>query len=196
MASQADRRAATVGTILAEARRLFTERGFEATSIDDIAEAAGVAKGAVYHHFASKEAVFQRVLEDLQAEIASAPAPAEALEWRDPVEQIAAATLRYLLAASEPAVRRILLVDGPAVIGWRRWREIDDRFFGAGARLAMRWVLGPDASDLEVDAMTHLMMGAVMEAALVCATADDPRQAARELSSALGRMLGGLAAKR
>jgi AcrR family transcriptional regulator len=193
MASQADRRAATVGTILAEARRLFTERGFEAASIDDIAEAAGVAKGAVYHHFASKEAVFQRVLEDVQAEIAAAPVPAEAMEQRDPVAQIAAGTLRYLLAASEPAVRRVLLIDGPAVIGWRRWREIDDRFFGAGARLAMKWLLGPDASDPEVDAMTHLMMGAVMEAALVCATADDPQQAARELSSALGRMLGGLA---
>jgi AcrR family transcriptional regulator len=194
MASQADRRAATVGTILAEARRLFTERGFEATSIDDIAEAAGVAKGAVYHHFASKEAVFQRVLEDMQAQIAAAPIPPEASAPDDLVEQIAAATLRYLLTASEPEFRRVLLIDGPAVIGWRRWREIDDRFFGAGARLAMKWLLGPDASDPEVDAMTHLMMGAVMEAALVCATADDPQQAARELSSALGRMLGGLAA--
>jgi AcrR family transcriptional regulator len=154
-----------------------------------------VAKGAVYHHFASKEAVFQRVLEDMQAQIA-ASVPAEAAAPRDLVEQIAAATLRYLLTASEPAFKRVLLIDGPAVIGWRRWREIDDRFFGAGARLAMKWLLGPEAGDPEVDAMTHLMMGAVMEAALVCATADDPTQAARELSSALGRMLGGLAAKR
>jgi AcrR family transcriptional regulator len=196
MASQADRRAATVGAILLEARRLFTQHGFEATSIDDIAEAAGVAKGAVYHHFASKEAVFQRVLEDVQAAIASAPVPPQALAPRDAVEQIAAATLRYLLAASEPEFRRVLLIDGPAVVGWRRWREIDDRFFGAGARLAMQWLLGPEASDPEVDAMTHLMMGAVMEAALVCATADDPQRSARELSSALGRMLGGLAARR
>ena len=196
MASQADRRAATVGTILAEARRLFTERGFEAASIDDIAEAAGVAKGAVYHHFASKEAVFQRVLEDVQAQIASTPVPAEAPQSKHAADQIAAATLRYLLAASEPANRRVLLIDGPAVIGWRRWREIDDRFFGAGARLAMKWLLGPTASDQEIDAMTHLMMGAVMEAALVCATADDPRRTAQDLSDALGRMLGGLAANR
>jgi AcrR family transcriptional regulator len=194
MASQAERRATTVAMIVSQARRLFTERGFEATSIDDIAEAAGIAKGAVYHHFASKEAVFERVLEDVQAQIAAAPAPPEALARRDPGEQIAAGMLRYLLAASEPEVRRVLLIDGPAVIGWRRWREIDDRFFGAGARLAMKWLLGPEASEPEIDAMTHLMMGAVMEAALVCATADDPKQAARELSTALGRMLGGLAA--
>jgi len=190
---QAERRAATVATILAGARRLFTERGFEATSIDDIAEAAGVAKGAVYHHFASKEAVFLRVLEDVQAAIAAAPVPApEALEQQDPVELIAAGVLSYLLAASEPEVRRVLLIDGPAVIGWRRWREIDDRYFGAGARTAMRWLLGPDASAPEIETLTHLVMGAVMEAALVCAMADDPRQAAQELSSALGRMLRGL----
>jgi AcrR family transcriptional regulator len=194
--SQADRRAATVGLILAEARRLFTDRGFEATSIDDIADAAGVAKGAVYHHFASKEAVFQRILEDVQAEIASAPAPAQLLETRDPAQLIAGGMLHYLLAASAPEVRRILLIDGPAVIGWRRWREIDDRYFGAGARLAMGRLLGAGASEDEVDAMTHLVMGAVMEAALVCAVADDPARAARELSSALGRMLRGAAEAR
>jgi AcrR family transcriptional regulator len=196
MVSQAERRAATVATILAEARRLFTARGFEATSIDDIAEAAGVAKGAVYHHFASKEAVFLRVLEDVQAAIAAAPVPAEALQETDPAELIAAGVLRYLLAASEPEVRRVLLIDGPAVIGWRRWREIDDRYFGAGARQVMRWLLGPAAPDPEVETMTHLMVGAAMEAALVCATADDPQQAARDLSSALGRMLRGLAEAR
>jgi len=187
--SQADRRAATVAVILTEARRLFTARGFEATSIDDIAEAAGVAKGAVYHHFASKEAVFQRVLEEVQAEIASGPIPPGAHEPRDPAELIADGVLHYLLAASAPEVRRVLLIDGPAVIGWRKWREIDDRFFGAGARLAMTHLLGEDAPGREVEAMTHLVMGAVMEAALVCAVADDPGRAARELSSALGRML-------
>src|ERR1700761_3768149 len=125
MPSQAERRAATMALILSEARRLFDARGFEATSIDDIAEAAGVAKGAVYHHFESKEAVFLRVLEDLQAGLLGQPLPPEALAERDPVELGAGAVLRYLLAASEPGTRRVLLIDGPAVIGWRKWREID-----------------------------------------------------------------------
>lgn len=75
MPSQAGRRAATVAMILEGARRLFAANGFDATSMDDIAEAAGVAKGAVYHHFASKEVVFLRVLEDVQAAIAAAPVP-------------------------------------------------------------------------------------------------------------------------
>ena len=193
MPSQADRRAATVAMILEGARRRFAANGFDATSIDDIAEAAGVAKGAVYHHFASKEAVFLRVLENVQATIASAPVPPEALKERDPAEQIAGAVLRYLLAASEPDVRRVLLIDGPAVIGWRRWREIDDRFFGAGARFAMGRLLGDAAPAREVELMAHLLMGAVMEAAILCATAEDPQTTARELSSALGRMLLGMA---
>jgi AcrR family transcriptional regulator len=193
MASQAERRAATVAMILSQARRLFTERGFEATSIDEIAEAAGVAKGAVYHHFASKEAVFLRVLEDLQAAILAMPIPPEALKERDLVEQIVGAVQRYLVTASEPDIRRVLLIDGPAVIGWRKWREIDDRFFGAGARVAMKRLLGEAATPAEVEATAHLLMGAVMEAALICAVAEDPQAAALELCSALRRMLRGMA---
>jgi AcrR family transcriptional regulator len=192
MPSQVERRAATTAAILASARALFAERGFEATSIDDIAVAAGVAKGAVYHHYPSKEAIFVAVLDATQQAVAAAEPPAELFAMADPVERIGAATLHYLTVVSEPATRRILLVDGPVVIGWARWREIDDRYFGAGARMALQAVLGPAASEAEVDAATHLVMGAVMEAALACATAADPVATARELTGALTRMLGGL----
>ncbi|MGN6147393.1 MAG: TetR/AcrR family transcriptional regulator [Rhizomicrobium sp.] len=192
MIRQLDRSAATIADILAGARKLFASEGFDTTSIDDIAAKAGVAKGAVYHHFASKEEIFTRVLEDVQAEIAAMPPPAATRAMKDPLDQIAAETLRYLLAATEPSRKRILLIDGPAVIGWKKWREIDDRFFGAGAKMAMTHVLGAQAPQREIDAATHLMMGAVMEACLVCATAPDAKKAARELSAGLRRMLEGL----
>jgi len=192
MIRQIDRSAATIADILAAARKLFASAGFEATSIDGIAAKAGVAKGAVYHHFESKEEIFTRVLEDVQAEIAALPMPAATRALPDPLDITAAETLRYLLAATEPSRKRILLIDGPAVIGWRKWREIDDRFFGAGARAAMTIVLGPGAPPREIDAVTHLVMGAVMEACLVCATAPEPKKAARELSAGLRKMLEGL----
>ena len=192
MIRQIDRSAATIADILAAARKLFATAGFEATSIDGIAAKAGVAKGAVYHHFDSKEEIFTRVLEDVQAEIAASPVPAATRAMSDPLDMIAAETLRYLLAATEPSRKRILLIDGPAVIGWRKWREIDDRFFGAGAKAAMTHVLGAGAPPREIDAVTHLVMGAVMEACLVCATAPEPKKAARELSSGLRKMLEGL----
>jgi AcrR family transcriptional regulator len=192
MIRQLDRSAATIADILAAARKLFAGDGFDDTSIDAIAAKAGVAKGAVYHHFTSKEEIFTRALEDVQAEIAATPPPATTRAMKDPLDQIAAETLRYLLAATEPSRKRILLIDGPAVIGWKKWREIDDRFFGAGAKMAMTHVLGASASPREIDAVTHLLMGAVMEACLVCATAADPKKSARALSAGLRKMLEGL----
>ena len=192
MIRQLDRSAATITDILSAARKLFARESFDATSIDGIAAKAGVAQGAIYHHFDSKEEIFTRVLEDVQAEIAALPVPAATRAMTDPLDRIAAETLRYLLAATEPSRKRILLIDGPAVIGWKKWRDIDDRFFGAGAKMAMTHVLGAGASPREIDAVTHLLMGAVMEACLVCATAPDAKKAARELSAGLRKMLQGL----
>jgi AcrR family transcriptional regulator len=194
MPSQSERRSATIAAILAGARTLFAERGFEATSIDDIALAAGVTKGAVYHHFASKEAVFIQVLDAVHRDVANAPAPAHIGAIADPIDMMAAGLLEYLKAVCEPPTKRILLIDGPVVIGWARWREIDDAYFGAGARVVLRRVLGPDASERALDAAVHLVMGAVMEAALACAAADDPAETARDLVEALTRMLRGLRA--
>lgn len=192
MSSQAERRAATVAAILASARALFGARGFDSTSIDDIAEGAHVAKGAVYHHFDSKEAIFTKVLEAVQMEILQTSAAVSAPAEGDLADRMADGVEHYLLSASAPAFRRILLIDGPAVIGWRRWREIDDQFFGAGARRAMAALLGADASPAEIDAHTHLLMGAVMEAAMVCATANDVAESARTLTAALRQVLRGL----
>jgi AcrR family transcriptional regulator len=189
--SQAERRDATVGAIHAAARKLFGARGFEATSIDDIAAKAGVAKGAIYHHFSSKEEIFERILEDVQRELA-ARQMAVPPRSDDPADRIAAGALRYLLAACEPGTKQILLIDGPAVLGWTKWREIDMRYFGALAKAAIDTLL-PDAPPRRKEAIQHLLLGAIMEAALVCATAVDPKKSARELTTELRKLLRGLA---
>ena len=192
MARQAERSAETIAAIELAARKLFASRGFAETSIDDIAARAGVAKGAVYHHFASTEAIFARLVDAVQAELAAELAGAPAKRATDPADLFADAVLRYLLAASEPERKRILLIDGPAVIGWQAWREIDAKYFGAGTRLAVAALMGADPGPRAVEAVAHLVLGAVMEAALVCATAEDPRRSARDFTSALRRMLAGL----
>jgi AcrR family transcriptional regulator len=190
MATQAERRAATMRAVEVAARELFGARGFAGTSIDDIAARAGVAKGAVYHHYASKEVLFERVLDCVQGELAALPAPSRKIE--NPRDAIAAAVLRYLLAASKPEVKRILLIDGPAVIGWERWREIDDRYFGAAMRGAVAAVLGGKAESRLVESTAHLLLGAVMEAALLCARAENSPKKARQYATALRGLLDGL----
>ncbi|MGD0144638.1 MAG: helix-turn-helix domain-containing protein [Rhizomicrobium sp.] len=192
MVSQAERRAATVGGIEDAARKLFAARGFADTTIDDIAAHAGVAKGAVYHHFSSKEEIFTRVVEAVQAELAAAQIPAAPAKLRDPLDMIAAGVLHYLLAISEPAIRRILLIDGPAVLGWQKWRDIDMRYFGALTKAALAGALGDRVPPREIEPLAHLLMGAIMEAALVCATAEEPKKRAKELSAGVRALLGGL----
>jgi len=189
--TQAQRSEATIAAIERAARKLFAARGFEATSIDEIAARAGVAKGAVYHHFASKREIFTRVLDRIQGELAALPPPL-GRRGSHPLDLMAEAVLRYLLAASESEVKRILLVEGPAVVGWEKWREIDAKYFGAATRAGLAHVLGPKAAERDVDALAHLVLGAVMEGALLCATAADPRQTARDVTGALRRLLSGL----
>lgn len=192
MVSQAERRAATMRDVEKAARALFGARGFADTTVDDIAARAGVAKGAVYHHFASKEEIFARVLEAIQAELAAAQVPPASAKPRDPLDMIAAGILHYLLAISQPDIKRILLIDGPAVMGWQKWRDIDMRYFGALTKAGLANALGDRVSPREIEPLAHLLMGAIMEAALVCATAKNPRKLAKELSAGIRALLGGL----
>lgn len=191
MVTQAERSQATVAAICTAARKLFASEGFDATSIDDIAAKAGVAKGAVYHHFSSKGEIFTRVLEGVQEELAKRQLSMPRRE-RHAADRLAAGSLHYLLAACEPGVTRILLLDGPAVLGWSKWREIDMRYFGAMTKMALEDLL-PKASPRETEAAAHLVMGAITEAALVCATAENPPKTARELTASLRKLLDGLA---
>jgi AcrR family transcriptional regulator len=191
---QQERREATIAAILKTARAAFGERGFAATTIDSIADDCGIAKGAVYHHFASKEALFTAVMESVQVDVARAPIPPQDARLTDPLDQIAAGVLRYLIATSEPEIRRILLIDGPAVVGWQKWREIDARIFAAAAKPAIGRALG-SATVAQIDAVVHLVMGSVTEAALVCAASARPKAQARTFVAELRAMLEGLRAQ-
>jgi AcrR family transcriptional regulator len=189
--SQAERRAGTVAAIHAAAHELFAKRGFAATTIDDIAKRAGVAKGAVYHHFGSKEEIFERVLDGIFLEIA-ARLRAAAGAGRDLFEVMVKGTEIYLERVTAPEVKRIILVDGPAVLGWNKWREIDQRHFGRMLKVPLAQMLGDKLDAPDIEAQFHLLSGAIMEAALISATSKDSRKKARELSSGLKLLLAGL----
>ena len=188
MTSQADRRAATIASIVSAAGELFTARGFAATSIDDIAKSAGVAKGAVYHHFESKEQIFQRVFEQMTATLAAEVA-ASAAAGKSILDRFERGTLKYLTAIAGDEFRQVLLIDGPAVLGWEKWREIDARYFGGVMKAPTKRPPHARVSAREIAAIGHLIAGALSEAALVCATSEHRVRAARDFTSALLKML-------
>jgi AcrR family transcriptional regulator len=188
MTTQARRSAATITAILAAARALFRERGFAAASIDEIAARAGVAKGAVYHHFDSKELIFARVFEQMTAELAARLARSPR-RGPDLLARIGQGCFRYLKLIAGDEFRQILLLDGPAVLGWGRWREIDARYFGETVRAPLQAELSGRVSPGEIDALGHLIAGALTEAAMVCAVSHDRTRAARDLAATLSRML-------
>lgn len=192
MATQAERRAATTEAILRAARRLFGTQGFAATTMDEIAEGAGVAKGAVYHHFRTKEAVFEAVFDlvsrDLVAEIDSA-----ARTEKDVLAAMAAGTQHYFAATAKGPTGQIILRDGPAVLGWERWREIDAQHFGGKLprALAMAMEAGLIAKQ-PVEPLARLLLGAVTEAAIACAGRTDIVKAGAEYARAFKSLVEAL----
>jgi len=191
MATQAERREATIGAIEQAAQRLFEIRGFADTTVDDIAAAAGVAKGAFYHHYQSKESVFTQVLERTQAALAREIA-AVAVKGANPVAMLRLGLRAYMEACERPGVRQVLLLDGPVVLGWMRWRAIDDKYFGEMTRRSIAAALGPNAPAIHVRAVTALISGAFAEAAMTSAANSAPRLKAKDLAAAMDLLLQGL----
>jgi AcrR family transcriptional regulator len=192
MAKQAERRAATTEAILKAGRRLFGEQGFAATTIDDIAEAARVAKGAVYHHFATKEAVFEAVFEQVSHDLVQEIDRAARTE-KDVLAAMVAGTQHYFAACAKGPTGQIILRDGPAVLGWERWREIDGRHFGGKIPRALAAAMEAGLIARQpVEPLARLLLGAVTEAAVACAGRPDVLKAGGEYSRAFKSLLEAL----
>ena len=192
MAKQAERRAATTEAILKAGRRLFGEQGFAATTIDDIAEAAQVAKGAVYHHFATKEAVFEAVFDQVSRDLVLEIDRAARAE-KDVLAAMVAGTQHYFAACAKGHTCQIILRDGPAVLGWERWREIDAQHFGGKFPHALAAAMDAGLIARQpVEPLARLLLGAVTEAAVACAGRSDVLKAGGEYSRAFKSLLEAL----
>jgi AcrR family transcriptional regulator len=195
MATQADRRAATQAAILEAARKLFGDDGFQATTMDDIASAARVAKGAVYHHFKTKEDVFEAVFEEVSRDLVAEIAKVSRAE-KDVLVAMAAGTQHYLAACSKGATGQIILRDGPAVLGWERWREIDARHFGGKIPRALEVAMERGLIARQpVEPLARLLLGAMTEAAVACAGSNDIKKAGVEYSRAFRSLLEAMRTK-
>ncbi|NYH50655.1 MULTISPECIES: TetR/AcrR family transcriptional regulator [Nocardiopsis] len=186
--TRARQRERTRRVLLREARRLFAEHGYGGVGLARIVADSAVTKGALYHHFEGKPDLFRAVLEEVQAEVADAVARA-ADAHQDPWERLTTGCRAFLTASTAPDVRRIMLMDGPAVLGWSTWRALDE---AASARhltealtdLVRAGVLRPQP----IAPLAHLLSGAMNEAALWLAEADGPADL-EDVWAALSRML-------
>lgn len=186
---------ATRQQLVAVARRLFTEGGYAGTSIEDIIEQAGVARGALYHHFPGKGALFAAVYQEVQAEVASAVVAA-ALAAGDPGQAVYTGLSAFLDACLEPEFRRIVVLDSVPVLQRQAWEE-DSAEHSEHSELDMlRQVLTPLAAaylpGLDMEALAHVALGGLYGAALYIARAPDPTAARAAADVVLGTLIAGL----
>lgn len=193
--TQAQRREATRGALVAVARELFSERGYGGVGTEEIVQRAGVTRGALYHHFRDKEDLFRAVYEAVESELTEKIA-AGALAQSEPIESLRAGTRMFLDACLEPEVQRIVLIDGPAVLGWEEWRAIAEQYGFGLVQVALQGAMDAGAiAEQPVRPLAHVLMGALDEAALYVARADDVKRARREVGDTLDLLLEGLRAR-
>jgi AcrR family transcriptional regulator len=191
--TQAERSASTRAALLGAARRLFAEHGFAATGREEIVDAAGVTRGALYHHFDGKEDLFRAVYEQLEIEIVDAVVRA-ASRSPDPMAQLRLGTKAYLEAAGDPAVQRVMLIDAPSVLGYETRRRIAEAHGLGLVREVLRAAMAAGAVKRQpVEPLAHLLLAALHEAALFVAQASDQRRARREVGETVDTLLAGLA---
>jgi AcrR family transcriptional regulator len=192
--TQAERRATTRAALIAAGRRLFAERGYEAVSSEEIVVAAGVTRGALYHHFDGKRDLFAAVFEEVEAELVTRFDLA-GLDGDDPVGVLLAAADQFLDLSLDSEVQRIALLDGPAVLGWEAWHEAEKRYglglIEAGMTAAIE---AGQVRPLPVAEASLMLLGAMVEAALQLTRAPDRAAARERAGAALRALLEGLRA--
>ena len=158
-------------------------------TIEAVLEEAKVSRGALYHHFETKEALFAAVLEAVEIDIAAATGHARA-SITDPVEALTAAFNSFLDMASETEVRQIVLTDAHSVVGWQKWREIEERHGFGRLKQALKLIaaIGRIHEEL-VDVFAHILLASLLEVAFMVARSPDPQAAARTGRKAMKELL-------
>jgi AcrR family transcriptional regulator len=192
--TQAERTEATRGRLIATARRLFAAQGFAATSTEEILSEAAVSRGALYHHFPSKTDLFQATFEQVEDELtAQVLQVAAAGGETDPIRILEVGFGAFLDECLNPEVQRIVMLDGPTVLGWDLWHQLDERYAFGTIKTVL--TLAADMSRIEpaaVEPLTHLLLGAIMQAGMVVARSDDPLTAKKAMTDTFAGLISTL----
>ena len=186
--------AATKQSLVEVAEALFTEHGYAHTSLDAIVAGAEVTKGALYHHFSGKQAVFEAVFELVESR-AAADIREAAQGSDDPWEKAQAGLREFLEVVQQPAYQRVVIQDGPSVLGHERYREQEERSSYATVVEIVHAVLGAGtwaADDPMLDTFARIFFGALSAAGGAVAASTDPAESAARVEAAIGHILAGL----
>ncbi|MFC5336331.1 TetR/AcrR family transcriptional regulator [Mycobacterium branderi] len=185
--------AQTRDALVRAGRELFGQKGFRETSVEDLARAAGVTTGALYHHFPTKTALFEAVFEQAHTELITAAVEA-AQDASADLDELAHGFEAFLDAVLEPHLQRILILDGPAVLGLARYTELDERYAFAVIVEALR--AATEAGALRVDdpeTVTRLLLGALTRGAMLIANSPDPVRTRHAVAQSMRALLKGFA---
>src|SRR4051795_9092881 len=192
--TQAERTEATRTALMGAARQLFTERGYEQVATEEIVRAAGVTRGALYHHYGDKASLLEAVYNRIEAESTERVARIVlGSGLHRPLEAMKAGIAAFLEECEKPELRQVALHDAPAVLGWERWREI-----GAANGLGLieaslgAAIEAGEIRPVPVKPTAHLLMGALDEAAMLLARDERP-EARAEVTAVLVALLDGFA---
>lgn len=189
---KAEQAEATRAALLSTARALFTERGFADTPTEEIVRRAGVTRGALYHHFQSKEDLFRALVEEVETEITHKIAETF-MRQPDTWDGIVVGCEMFLDACLDPGVQRILIVDAPAVLGPEVQREIEEKYGLAITRHALQRAIDEGLVDPQPpDILARIVLGALREGALHIARAADPVAVRNDVGVVVRRLLEGL----
>jgi AcrR family transcriptional regulator len=185
---------ATRRALMSAAKKLFATRGYTDTPTEEVVHRAGVTRGALYHHFDSKETLFQAVFEEVTQEIVR-----RALDAKSPAtdawEDLSNRAQAFLDACVDPAIVRIAFIDAPSVLGWERWRELDAAYGMKVVQDAFQEAMDAGLIAAQpVAPLSHIVLGALNEAAVLIARASDRDAVRAQVGEIVNRLLQGLRA--
>ena len=196
--TQEERSAATRDALISAARTLWGRRGYAEVGTPEIATAAGVTRGAMYHQFADKAALFREVVEVVEQDVMARMATMVATSGgTSPADAIRAAVDAWLEVSADPEVRQLILLDAPSVLGWAAFRDVAQRYsLGMTQQILTEAIRAGQLARQPVRPLAHVLIGALDEAAMAIAMAEDPKRARRETRQVMHRLIDAMLDKR
>jgi AcrR family transcriptional regulator len=195
--TQAERTAATRALLIDAGRKLFADKGFADVSTQAIVAAAGVTRGALYHQFADKAALFAAVYEEVERDLVTDIARQIADDQpADPLEAMRLGARLFLDRCSAPDIQRIVLIDAPAVLGWDQWRAVGVKYgLGVIEGMLAHAIAEGAIPEQPLRPTAHVMLGALDEAALFVSRATNRAKARKDMDAVCDRLINGIAGR-